>query len=95
MRFPGKPVLVIALVAGLATPAAATQAGYPFQDTALPVAARVADLLGRLTLDEKIALLHQYQPAVPRLGIARVQGRHRGAARRRLVQRRERTTATW
>ncbi|MFD0774768.1 glycoside hydrolase family 3 C-terminal domain-containing protein [Streptomonospora algeriensis] len=30
---------------------------------------RVADLLGRLTRDEKIAMLHQYQPAVPRLDI--------------------------
>jgi beta-glucosidase len=31
---------------------------------------RVADLVGRLTLDEKIPMLHQFQPAVPRLGIA-------------------------
>ncbi|TMR15915.1 carbohydrate-binding protein [Nonomuraea turkmeniaca] len=31
---------------------------------------RVDDLLGRLTLDERIAMLHQYVPAVPRLGIA-------------------------
>jgi len=29
----------------------------------------VADLLGRLTLAEKIAMLHQRQPAIPRLGI--------------------------
>ena len=34
------------------------------------MSARVDDLLGRLTLDEKIAMLHQYQPAIPRLGIA-------------------------
>ncbi|HYN96698.1 MAG TPA: glycoside hydrolase family 3 C-terminal domain-containing protein [Pilimelia sp.] len=40
-----------------------------FADPGAPVAARVADLLGRLTLDEKIALLHQQQAAVPRLGI--------------------------
>ncbi|MEU6784919.1 glycoside hydrolase family 3 C-terminal domain-containing protein [Nonomuraea angiospora] len=31
---------------------------------------RVDDLLERLTLDERIAMLHQYAPAVPRLGIA-------------------------
>ncbi|MEK8107733.1 hypothetical protein NKG94_26840 [Micromonospora sp. M12] len=31
--------------------------------------ARVDDLLGRLTQDEKISWLHQYQPAIPRLGI--------------------------
>ncbi|MFI5927292.1 glycoside hydrolase family 3 C-terminal domain-containing protein [Micromonospora sp. NPDC051543] len=42
---------------------------YPFRDPRLPVQVRVDDLLGRLTLDEKISWLHQYQPAVPRLGI--------------------------
>ncbi|MET8160826.1 glycoside hydrolase family 3 C-terminal domain-containing protein [Sphaerisporangium sp. NPDC005289] len=40
-----------------------------FRDPALPVEARVADLLARLTLEEKIGLLHQYQAAVPRLGV--------------------------
>ena len=43
---------------------------YPFRDPSLPVDARVDDLLSRLTLEEKIAMLHQYQPAIPRLGIA-------------------------
>ena len=42
----------------------------PFRDTGLPVEDRVADLLGRLTDEEKVALLHQHQPAVPRLGLA-------------------------
>ncbi|WP_330293263.1 glycoside hydrolase family 3 C-terminal domain-containing protein [Streptomyces sp. NBC_00576] len=42
----------------------------PFRDPALPVDKRVDDLLGRLTLDERTALLHQYAPAVERLGIA-------------------------
>jgi beta-glucosidase len=41
-----------------------------FRDPGVPVTERVADLLGRLTLPEKIALLHQHQPAVDRLGIA-------------------------
>ncbi|MFV2011579.1 MULTISPECIES: glycoside hydrolase family 3 C-terminal domain-containing protein [unclassified Micromonospora] len=40
-----------------------------FRDPDQPVAARVTDLLRRLTLDEKIALLHQHQPPVPRLGL--------------------------
>ncbi len=40
-----------------------------FRDPDLPLAARVEDLLGRLTLEEKIGLLHQYQAAVPRLGL--------------------------
>lgn len=42
----------------------------PFRDPALPYGKRVDDLLERLTLDEKVAMLHQYAPAVPRLGVA-------------------------
>ncbi|HEY5249145.1 MAG TPA: glycoside hydrolase family 3 C-terminal domain-containing protein, partial [Dermatophilaceae bacterium] len=41
----------------------------PFRNPGLSVSARADDLLGRLTLDEKISMLHQYAPAVPRLGI--------------------------
>ncbi|GAB2961548.1 glycoside hydrolase family 3 C-terminal domain-containing protein [Saccharothrix stipae] len=41
----------------------------PFHDSELDVRKRVDDLLGRLTLDERIAMLHQHAPAVPRLGI--------------------------
>ena len=41
-----------------------------FRDPDLPLEARVDDLLGRLTLAEKVAFMHQHQPAVPRLGIA-------------------------
>jgi beta-glucosidase len=51
------------------TPAAADDPAYPFRDPRLSVDQRVDDLLSRLTLDEKISLLHQYQPAIPRLGI--------------------------
>jgi beta-glucosidase len=42
----------------------------PFRDRALSTRKRIDDLLGRLTLDERIAMLHQYAPAVPRLGVA-------------------------
>ncbi|MCH7230788.1 glycoside hydrolase family 3 C-terminal domain-containing protein [Glycomyces sp. L485] len=41
----------------------------PFQDAALARPKRVADLLSRLTLDEKLGLLHQYQAPIERLGI--------------------------
>ncbi|WP_086664062.1 glycoside hydrolase family 3 C-terminal domain-containing protein [Lentzea kentuckyensis] len=41
----------------------------PFQNRDLPLRQRVADLVERLTAAEKVALLHQWQPAVPRLGI--------------------------
>ncbi|MGI5241261.1 glycoside hydrolase family 3 C-terminal domain-containing protein [Dactylosporangium sp. CA-139066] len=40
-----------------------------FRNPRLPMRVRVDDLVSRLTLDEKISLLHQYQPAIPRLGI--------------------------
>ncbi|GAA3135657.1 glycoside hydrolase family 3 protein [Planomonospora alba] len=41
----------------------------PFRDPELPLADRIADLQGRLTLAEKVALLHQYQAPVERLGV--------------------------
>ncbi|MDN3028679.1 glycoside hydrolase family 3 protein [Streptomyces sp. S.PB5] len=64
-------VVALALVAGLGAtvPAHAEDPAYPFRDPSLTVDQRVDDLLDRLTLDEKISLLHQYQPAIPRLGI--------------------------
>jgi beta-glucosidase len=42
----------------------------PFCDPGLPFAKRVDDLLGRLGPDEKTAFLHQFVPAVERLGVA-------------------------
>ncbi|MEU1179688.1 glycoside hydrolase family 3 C-terminal domain-containing protein [Streptomyces sp. NPDC005820] len=42
----------------------------PFRDPHLPFAKRIDDLLARLTLDEKVASLHQFAPAVERLGVA-------------------------
>ncbi|TDD70849.1 carbohydrate-binding protein [Actinomadura darangshiensis] len=64
--------MAAALVAPIAwTAPAAARETYPFRDPRLSAEARVDDLLGRLTLDEKVSLLHQYQPAIPRLGIGR------------------------
>ena len=40
-----------------------------FRDATLPLRERVDSLLGQLTVREKIALLHQHQPAIARLGI--------------------------
>ncbi|MDX3262641.1 glycoside hydrolase family 3 C-terminal domain-containing protein [Streptomyces sp. MI02-2A] len=64
-------VVTLALIAGLGAtaPTHADGPAYPFRDPRLPVDRRVEDLLSRLTPDEKISLLHQYEPAVPRLGI--------------------------
>ncbi|WUW20346.1 glycoside hydrolase family 3 C-terminal domain-containing protein [Streptomyces sp. NBC_01463] len=46
-----------------------TEQPQPFRDPQLPFAKRVDDLLQRLTLDERIAMLHQFAPAVGRLGL--------------------------
>ncbi|MEU6381628.1 glycoside hydrolase family 3 C-terminal domain-containing protein [Streptomyces sp. NPDC046909] len=48
---------------------AAASATLPFQDAGLPLAERVEDLLSRLTPEERVAMLHQYSPAIPRLGV--------------------------
>ena len=58
-----------AAAALLGAPAVARAEGEPFRDPSLPLPARIGDLLSRLTPDEKISLLHQYEPAIPRLGI--------------------------
>jgi beta-glucosidase len=41
----------------------------PFRDPAVPLPDRIADLMSRLTIDEKVRLLHQYQAPVERLGL--------------------------
>jgi beta-glucosidase len=43
----------------------------PYLDYTLPVDVRVNDLVSRLTLDEKISLLGETEPAIPRLGIGK------------------------
>ncbi|HTI26715.1 MAG TPA: hypothetical protein VL652_37365, partial [Kutzneria sp.] len=42
----------------------------PFRDPRLDLDKRIDDLLHRLTPDERLAMLHQYSPAVPRLRLA-------------------------
>ncbi|MGW0533247.1 glycoside hydrolase family 3 C-terminal domain-containing protein [Streptomyces sp. NPDC003032] len=47
-----------------------TESPPPFRDPGLVPDKRVDDLLSRLTVDERVTLLHQFAPAVDRLGIA-------------------------
>lgn len=42
---------------------------YPYQDTKLTAEQRADDLLPRLTLEEKVSLMQNNSPAIPRLGI--------------------------
>src|SRR5208282_6653536 len=58
--------------------AASAQADYPFRDPKLSDDQRIADLLGRLTLDEKVLMMSDH-PKVARLGLAfsgQVEGLH-------------------
>lgn len=52
---------------------------YPFQDPDLPLEERVHDLVSRLTLDEKIELMCQYQAEIPRLGVQKYKHGTEGA----------------
>lgn len=40
-----------------------------FRDSGVPILERVEDLLGKLTLGEKVGMLHQHCPPIPRLGL--------------------------
>jgi beta-glucosidase len=55
------------LVSACMTPLA--QAAEPFQDPSLPLEKRVENLVSLLTLDEKVAMLGQVQPAIARLNV--------------------------
>lgn len=66
MRFHSDVFLALILAAGMAPQLPAAE---PFQDPKLPLEQRVNNLVSLLTLDEKIGMLAQVQPAIPRLGI--------------------------
>jgi len=61
-------LLSVCLLAAIAGLSASPQGGYPFQDPNLAAEQRIADLIGRMTLDEKIDCLAN-RAAVPRLGV--------------------------
>ncbi len=41
----------------------------PYMNPSLPVAQRVKDLIGRMTLEEKVSQMQDHSPAIPRLGV--------------------------
>ena len=49
--------------------AMAQEVVLPFRNPDLPLEQRIDDLIGRLTLDEKVQLMKHASPAIPRLGI--------------------------
>jgi beta-glucosidase len=48
---------------------AAAQQPFPYLDTAVPVDRRVDDLIGRMSLEEKVQQLRDHAPAIPRLSV--------------------------
>ena len=42
---------------------------YPYQNASLTPDERADDLIGRLTLEQKVSLLNYASPAIPELGI--------------------------
>src|SRR6185312_11339169 len=55
--------------AALWSPAALAQAVPAYEDSSLPVARRVDDLVGRMTLEEKVSQMQNHAIAIPRLHV--------------------------
>lgn len=65
-------LISIFLLYGISLQAAgpsAKQSEAPYMNPALPIAARVNDLVSRMTLQEKVLQMQHTAPAIPRLGI--------------------------
>ncbi len=62
-------VLVLACGSGQPAPTVPAPGILPYQNPDLPVDARVADLVARMTLEEKAGQMGNAAPAIPRLGI--------------------------
>ncbi len=58
-------------VAGLAQqqPGINAPASQPWMNTTLPISQRVDDLIGQMTLEEKVQQMRDHAPAIPRLGL--------------------------
>jgi beta-glucosidase len=62
----GSFALLVVLAASLRV---AAQQPLPYMDPTLPVDRRVDDLIGRMTLEEKVQQMRDHAPAIPRLGV--------------------------
>ena len=60
---------LLILLLPLYTAAFAQTKDYPFRNADLPLETRVKDLLGRLTLEEKVAMMTYQSKPVERLGV--------------------------
>src|SRR5271156_5470013 len=73
-----KPAVIGLMLLLLTGCAAWAQADAPFRNPQLPAEERITDLLSKMTLDEKVAIMGG-RPTVPRLGLSfsgQVEGLH-------------------
>ena len=66
---PSLVVLCAGALFGFPSSFAQQSAPFPFQNPSLPIAQRVDDLVGRMTLEEKASQMRHAAPAIPRLDI--------------------------
>ena len=69
LLFARSTLLCLLLLSSVSFLGAEEPAQLPFRDTKVPIEKRVDDLVGRLTVEEKVAQLMMATPAIPRLGI--------------------------
>jgi beta-glucosidase len=62
-------LVLLPLAVGAQQAGGGATAGQPWMDTSLPVAQRVDDLIGQMTLEEKVQQMRDHAPAIPRLGV--------------------------
>lgn len=62
-------IRILLIVLSVACPNWFYAQSYPFEDTSLDISTRVEDLLGRLSLDEKLSLMEHQNPGIPRFGL--------------------------
>lgn len=64
-----KTLFSLAVLVGVATASSAQSYKYPFQNPSLSLEERVDDLIGRMTLEEKVKQMEHEAPAIERLGV--------------------------
>src|SRR4051812_39808349 len=61
--------LIVVGILSISTSCLSQQNAFPFQDSSLSFEKRAADVVSRLTLEEKVGQMVNAAPAIPRLGI--------------------------
>jgi beta-glucosidase len=69
VNFPVRCCIVIIIAFFINSCVSNSERKFPFLDTNLSTEARVNDLVGRMTFDEKISQMMNASPAIPRLGV--------------------------